>query len=164
MRTSRQKRTDGSTLEHLQLAENVWDPEKKRSRVQIVHNFGRADDPAVAERLRRLARSILRRCAPEEILAQDPSWRLIDAWPYGEIYVLEALWRRLGIAEAITEVVGRRKFGFPVERALFAMVANRVCAPVSKLYCWEQWLTEEVRIKGTEGLELPHLRNRDRVE
>lgn len=157
LRTSRQKRTDGSLLEHLQLAENVWDPEKKRSRVQIVHNFGRADDPAVTERLRRLAHSILRRCAPEDIVAQDPSWRLIDAWPYGEIYVLEHLWRRLGIAEAITEVVGRRKFGFSVERALFAMVAHRVCAPASKLYCYEQWLAEEVRIEGTERLELQHL-------
>jgi len=125
--------------------------------VQIAHNFGRADDPAVTERLRRLAHSILRRCVPEEIIAQDPSWRLIDAWPYGEIYVLEALWRRLGIAEAITEVVGHRKFGFSVERALFAMVANRVCAPASKLYCYEQWLAEEVHIEGTEGLGLQHL-------
>ena len=37
------------------------------------------------------------------------------------------------------------------------MVANRVCAPVSKLYCYEQWLAKEVRIEGTEGLGLQHL-------
>ncbi len=94
---------------------------------------------------------------PEEIVAQEPSWRLIDAWPYGELYVLEQLWRRLGIAEAIGEVLGRRKFDFPVERALFAMVANRACAPSSKLYCFEQWLAEDVRIEGSETLELQHL-------
>ena len=52
--------------------------------------------------------------------------------------MLEQLWKRLGIAEAIAEVLGRRKFDFPVERALFAMVANRACAPASKLYCFEQ--------------------------
>jgi hypothetical protein len=69
LRQTRQTRADGSTLTHLQIAENVWDPEKKRSRPQILFNCGRADDPAVAERLRRLARSILRRCSPEEILA-----------------------------------------------------------------------------------------------
>lgn len=51
----------------------------------------RADDPAAAERLRRLARSILRRCTPEEIVAAEPSWRLIEAWPYGPVYVLEQL-------------------------------------------------------------------------
>jgi hypothetical protein len=157
LRMSRQKRADGSTLAHLQLAENVWDPEKKRSRVQIVCNVGRADDVEVSERLRRLAHSILRRCAPQDIVAHDPSWRLLNAWPYGELYVLEQLWERLGITEAIAEVLGRRKFDFPVERALFAMVANRVCAPCSKLYCFEQWLAEDVRIAGTEHLELQHL-------
>ena len=157
LRTSRQKRADGSTLAHLQLAENVWDPEKKRSRVRIIYNFGRGDDPEITERLRRLAHSILRRCAPEDIVAQEPSWQLINAWPYGELYVLEQLWQRLGIAEAISEVLGQRKFDFPVERALFAMVANRACAPSSKLYCFEQWLAEDVRIAGTERLELQHL-------
>ncbi len=69
----------------------------------------------------------------------------------------EALWQRLGIAEVIGEAVGTRAFDFDVERALFAMVANRACAPSSKLYCHEQWLAEDVRIAGTEGLALHHL-------
>lgn len=157
LRLSRQKRADGSTLAHLQIAENVWDPAKKRSRAKVIYNCGRADDEAVTERLRRLARSILRRTSPEEIVAQEPAWRLIDAWPYGDVYVLEAIWQRLGIGEVIGEVVGRRQFDFPVERALFAMVANRACAPASKRHCCGQWLAEEVRIAGTEGLELHHL-------
>lgn len=157
LRISKQKRADGSTLAHLQLAENLWDPAKKRSRVRIVHSFGRADDPDTTERLRRLARSILRRCDPEQIRAENPSWQLINAWPFGELYVLEQLWERLGISAAIREVLGTRKLGFPVERALFAMVANRACAPRSKLYCFEQWLAEEVRIEGTQGLALHHL-------
>jgi len=157
LRESRQKRADGSYLVHLQLAENTWDPERKRSRVRIVYSCGRADDPDVAERLRRLARSILRRCSPEEIVAAEPSWRVVDAWPYGVVYVLEALWQRLGIAEVVAEVLGRRRFDFPVERALFAMVANRLCAPSSKLYCYERWLADDVRIDGAHGLELHHL-------
>jgi hypothetical protein len=157
LRETRQKRADGSALTHLQLAESRWDPIKRQSKIQVIYNFGRADDPAVAERLRRLARSILRRCAPEEIITENPEWRLMDAWSYGDVYVLERLWQRLGIGEVIAEVVGRRKFGFPVERALFAMVANRACAPASKLYCYEQWLGEDVRIAGTEALGLHHL-------
>ncbi len=37
------------------------------------------------------------------------------------------------------------------------MVANRTCAPSSKLYCHEQWLAEDVRIERCESLELHHL-------
>src|SRR5215469_908918 len=157
LRETHQKRADGTVLTHLQLAESVWNPQKKRSEIRIIYNCGRADDPDVAARLRRLARSILRRCSPEEIVAQEPDWRLVDAWPYGDLYVLEALWRRLGIADVIEHRVTPWKLDFSVERALFAMVANRACAPSSKLYCYEQWLREDVRIAGTEALALHHL-------
>ena len=156
-RETRQKRADGSMVTHLQLAESVWNPHKKRSEVRIVYNCGRADDPQTAERLRQLARSLLKRCAPEEIVAQAPQWRLMDAWPCGALYVLEAIWHRLGIPEVIAQQLTCRKVDLAVERALFAMVANRACAPSSKLYCDEQWWREDVRIDGTETLALHHL-------
>lgn len=158
LRESKQRRADGSTVSYLQLAENVWNPERRRSETRVLCNCGRADDPAVVERLRKLASSILRRCSPEEIVsAGGGDVRLVCAWPYGEVYVLEALWRRLGIDEVLGKQAKSRRLGFDVERALFAMVANRACAPCSKLYCWEQWLKEEVRIPGTEKLSLQHL-------
>ena len=71
--------------------------------------------------------------------------------------ILEKIWHRLGIDEVIAEVLGERKYDFPVERALFAMVANGACAPASKLHCYEQWLCEDVKIAGTDELELHHL-------
>ena len=73
LRETHQKRADGTVLTHLQLAESVWNPQKKRSEIRIVANCGRADDPDVVERLRQLARSILRRCAPEELVAPEPA-------------------------------------------------------------------------------------------
>lgn len=157
LRESRQKRADGTLITHLQLVESIWNPAKQRSEIRIVFNCGRAEDPVVSERLKRLAKSILRRCAPEEIVAQDSGWQLVDAWPYGDIYVLEALWARLGIGEIIEEQAQARRLGFAVERALFAMVANRACAASSKLYCCEQWLREDTRIAGAETLKLQHL-------
>lgn len=72
LRETRQKRVDGSYLTHLQIAESVWDPLRRHTKIRILYNCGRADDPEVAERLRRLARSILRRCSPEAIVAEDP--------------------------------------------------------------------------------------------
>src|SRR3990172_12396162 len=99
LRESKQKRADGSIAIYLQLAENLWNPEKQRAETRILCNCGRANDPAVTERLRRLARSILRRCSPEEIVAAGPQWRLVCAWSYGALYALEALWQRFGIGE-----------------------------------------------------------------
>ena len=65
--------------------------------------------------------------------------RLVNIWvSYLLIY----------FTEVITQQVELRKFDFPVERALFAMVANRACAPSSKLYCYEQWLKEDVHLAG----------------
>lgn len=157
LRTSTQRRSDGSTLTHFQIAESYWDSTRKRSRTRIIHNCGRADDAATVKRLRGLARSILRRCSPEELASDGQDWKLVDAWPYGDVYVLEQLWERLGIPAAIKRVLRGRRLSFDVERALFAMVANRACAPCSKLYCWEQWLREDVQIRGTERLALQHL-------
>jgi transposase len=155
LRESKQRRADGSVITYLQLAENVWDPQKRRSQANIVWNCGRADDPEVMERLRRLAKSILRRACPEEIAAGG-DWKLVCAWPHGDVHALEAIWQRLGIPDILRTQTGKR-YRYDVERALFAMVANRACAPVSKLYCHEQWLKEDVRIAGTEGLDLQHL-------
>lgn len=157
LRITKQRRADGSYLSHMQIVESVWNPNKKRSDKRVIHNCGRADDPDVAERMKQLARSILRRCAPEEIVQDNPLWKIKGAWPYGDLYVLEAIWKRLGIPDVITKQAKDRKLGFSVERALFAMVANRACAPSSKLYCYEQWLRDDVHIEGTERLGLQHL-------
>ena len=157
LRESKQKRADGSVVIYLQLAENVWNPDKGRSQAHILFNCGRADDAKTTEKLRRLARSILRRCSPEEIVVAGNDWQLVSAWPYGDVYVLEAIWQRLSIDSVIRQQAASRRFGFDLERALFALVANRVCAPASKLYCHEQWLKEDVRISGTQALELHQL-------
>ena len=82
------------------------------------HHRGRSDDPKAAERLRRLARSILKRCSPEELLADDPSLRVVDTWPYGDVYVLEHLWRQVGLPELIGELLDNRKFAASNARSL----------------------------------------------
>ena len=99
LRESRQRRVDVTVISHYQLAESVWYPAKGRSKTKIVYSFGRTRDPQVVDRLRKLARSILRRCSPDEIVADEPGWRVENAWPYGGLYVLESLWQRLGLAD-----------------------------------------------------------------
>ena len=157
LRVSRQKLKSGKVIEHYQLAESVWQRKTKKARTSIVYNFGRLDDPAVVERMRKLAKSILRRCSPDDIVAEMPDWKVVDAWPYGPLHVIEELWRRVGLDKIIRKRTRGRRFGFDVERAAFAMVANRALAPCSKLYCFEQWLREDIRIEGADKLALQHL-------
>jgi hypothetical protein len=157
LRTSRQRLKSGKVIEHYQLVESVWQRKTKKSRTHIIYNFGRVEDPKVVARLRRLAGSILRRCCPDDIAAEMPGWRVVDAWPYGPLHVVERLWSRIGVDKIIKQRTRGRRFDFDVERAVFAMVANRALAPCSKLYCYEQWLREDIRIEGTDKLELQHL-------
>ena len=82
---------------------------------------------------------------------------MVDAWPYGPLYVLEALWPRLGLAAILADQLKGRNLDFPVARALFAMVAHRACAPCATLSCYAPWLREDVRIDGTDTRALHHL-------
>jgi transposase len=155
LRTIRRRNADGSVVEYYQLAENIWDREKRCAVAKVVYSFGRGDnvDP---EAMRRLARSILRVFSSEEALAAEPGVHVIQSWPYGGAYVLDALWAELEIPKAIA-ASHPKKLRQPVERALFAMVANKALRPYSKLYCHEQWLSEEVFFPGRESLQLQHL-------
>jgi hypothetical protein len=158
LRETKRRNADGSIVRYFQLAENTWDAARGCAVAKVVHNFGRADD-VDREALRRLAASILRVC-------EDPSTRKLDgedgvtvrdAWPYGGVYVLEQLWREVGVDKVLARCAKKRETKQPFERALFAMVANRALQPYSKLYCWEQWLRAEVFLPDARGVALQHL-------
>ena len=156
LRTISRKNADGSVVRYHQLAENVWDAGKRCAVAKVVYSFGRSDeiDPAA---MRRLARSILRIVPGQDAIAADPDIRMLGAWSYGGLYVLETLWRELELPKVIREHAPKGDAGRVVERALLAMVANRALSPQSKLGCFERWLAEEAFFPGGERLELHHL-------
>ena len=162
LRTIKRRNGDGSEVRYYQLAENTWDPKRRCAVAKVVYSFGRAD-ALDGDMLRRLARSILRVVDADPgavaLAAQDGTSdvRLRDSWPYGAVFVLEQLWKELGIDATLSACAARKRKKQPFERALFAMVANRALSPYSKLYCWEQWLREEVFLESAAELELHHL-------
>jgi transposase len=167
LRTTKRRNADGSEVRYFQLAENVWDAAKGCAVARVVYNFGRADQ-LDADSLRRLARSILRVVEDDEaqIRAQAPTGtagpggepiRLRDSWPYGAVWALEQVWKQLEIDQVLEQLERRSRRKLPVRRALFAMVANRALAPCSKLYCFEQWMREEVFLAEARTLKLEHL-------
>jgi len=161
LRTTKRRNADGSEIRYYQLAVNAWDAARGCSVAKIVYNFGRADQ-VDGDKLRRLAKSILRVFGGEEpsTTGVPGDVHIRDTRTYGGVYVLEALWKELGIdtvllerdAEDVTEGAAKT-----FERALFLMVANRCLSPYSKLYCWEQWLREEVFLPSAQELQLHHL-------
>lgn len=165
LRESRHRRASGEEVVYLQLVESVWNPKTRRAETRVVYNCGRADNEQTRKRLQELARGILRRVSPEDLVRERTDWKLLDCWPYGDLYVLEQLWDRLGMhsllpamtRDTVSKYVPKKERPLPVERTCFAMVANRACAPSAKLYCYEQWLREDVFVEGTQTLELHHL-------
>jgi transposase len=161
LRTTRRRNHDGSIVEYYQLAETHWDPEKRRPTARIIHNFGRADTLDRAALLR-LARSISRVChrgleVPTEVAPPGEAIDLEWARPLGVVHVARALWEELGIGEVLRSFEHRARRHAPHELALFTMVANRLCEPLSKLACHEHWVPERVYLPEAEGLTLEQL-------
>jgi hypothetical protein len=85
-------------VRYLQLAHNTWDPQAKRSRVQVLYNFGREDANNRAA-LQRLVASVTRFLDPDQALAATAGEGLgfVESRPLGGVWALEGLWHRLGI-------------------------------------------------------------------
>jgi hypothetical protein len=160
LRMTKRKNKDGSEVEYYQLAETVYNRDRKRPEAKIIHNFGRVDqlDKAV---LQRLAASILRVCEEPE-LAEGQGGRVgeievEETRSYGPVYVAERLWEELGIGEALRARMAARRCRVPHDRLLLALTANRLEAPCSKLACHEHWLQEEVNLPEAADWKLEQL-------
>jgi transposase len=156
LRETKRRNADGSVVRYFQLAENTWDAARGCAVAKVIYSFGRADQ-LDRESLRRLSASILRVCDDQAVRKPEEDVTVRDAWPYGGVYVLEQLWRELGVDKVLARCAKKAGTAQPFERALFAMVANRALEPYSKLYCWEQWLREEVFLPSAREIELHHL-------
>jgi hypothetical protein len=145
LRTTQRRNKDGSVVRYLALAENRRHPEKGHVEARVIHSFGREDqlDRAALERLVASIQRILagtgggpdaRNAASAGSIAIEASFAL------GVVHVAQALWTRLGIAEAIQARVEEKQLQAPHAAALLAMVAQRLDRPGSKLACHERWL------------------------
>jgi len=145
---------DGSSVSYLQIAENVWDSEKRRSKVQILCTLGRADREA-DQRLQQLVRSIKKNVLETPGLL-EPGWTFQNSWEHGPLYVVSKLWESLEIGKIIAEAARQEERSVPFERAVLAMVANRCLAPRSKLGCYERWI-KGVYFPEGKAIGLHHL-------
>jgi Transposase DDE domain len=147
LRSTPRRNKDGSEVRYLQLAHNVWDPAAKRSKVQVIYNFGR-EEPATREALERLVASVARHLEPGKAAAlAAEGLEFAESRPLGGTWALDALWERLGIGPAMRGLLKGRRLDPAAERVLFALTANRALAPSSKLAA-ARWASEDVLISG----------------
>ena len=154
LRSTQRRRKDGSVVRYLQLAHNRRF--EGLTRAEVLLNLGREDQLDV-EGLRRLARSITRftdpgAAGPVAGAEAAEGLEVADSRPLGGAWALEALWRQLGVAEALGSALGSRRFATDVERVLFALVAGRALAPASKLAASE-WASRDVAIPGFHAMD-----------
>ncbi len=159
IRTTSRKNKDGSVVRYVQLAHNVWDPKAGYSKVEIIRNLGREDE-LDRKGIQRLVESLSRYLDGEE--AKMPalvSAKEIDLEPgrsFGGVWALDQLWRRLNIDKILKRLLKERQFETPVERLIFAMVANRALAPSSKLAI-EEWVAEDALIPDLSQVSVTQL-------
>ena len=140
---------------YLQVVENRW--EGGRSRQRVVATLGRLDqlqqtgqvDGLLASGAR-LARSVL-------VLSEHAQGRLptISVRHIGAALVFQRLWHQTGCQQVIQQLMKRRRFEFPIERAIFLTVLHRLFDPGSDRAA-DKW-KESYQIEGCEDLQLHHL-------
>ena len=152
VKASSRKTKDGQVIRYLQLAHNEWDGQAGVSRTRILHSFGREDE-IDREGVKRLVAALSRLLNPADAVAATSGGELTltSSRPVGGTYVLDQLWRRLGLDAVIRRQLAGRKLDPRVERVLFALVANRALAASSKLAA-TGWIAEDVHIDGLEEI------------
>src|SRR3954447_4683323 len=157
LRVTERRNRDGSTVAYYALAENVWNAQTKRSEAQVVHTFGRADQLDKAA-LQRLVVSIQRVINADAIATRGkaglPDIEIDAVYELGVVLAARTLWEDLGIGAAIRGCITEGALSAPHEMALFAMAAQRLDDPGSKLGCATRWLPDIAWLPEARDLTL----------
>ncbi len=137
---------------YLYLVESVR--EGKRVRQRTIRALGRKDALQASGELDRPIASLARHSDRSPVL-NDMVDGALACVRIGGPLLFGRLWDRLGLGDAVKELVDGRGFGFAVERAVFVSVLHRLFVSGSDRSC-EKWM-DDYAIPGIEGLRLHHL-------
>jgi hypothetical protein len=152
VKASSRRTKDGQVIRYLQLAHNEWDAQAGVSRTKILHSFGREDE-IDRESVKRLAAALSRLLDPADAVTATSGGELTltSSRPVGGTYVLDQLWRKLGLDAVIRRQLAGRKIDPRVERVLLALAASRALAASSKLAA-TGWAGDDAHVDGLEEI------------
>ena len=120
----------GRSYRYLKLVESYRDC-TGRHRQRVICSLGRVDELAASGKLARWRQLLAEAEGQPE--PQAEALRVRTARAFGGPYVLDALWRELGLAALLTGAAQTRRVQFDAALALEVMGLNRLLAPRSKL-------------------------------
>jgi transposase len=139
--------------QYLQIVENRR--EKGKVVQRVISTLGRMDQMTEKGEVESLIRSLSRFSERTLLILSDKSKVSASAKKIGPALIFERLWKELGIGSIVSSLVAERKFGFPVERALFLTVLHRLFVSGSDRCC-DKW-RRDYRINGAEEIALHQL-------
>jgi hypothetical protein len=144
----------GVAYEYLQIVRSYRDGARVRQRV--LASLGRADRLVASGELDALVKSLARFSEKLKVVeaARAGSLAARSAKAWGPVLVFGRLWEHQGLPAVLKKLAQGRKFGFDVERTVFAMALQRLCQPGSDLQGAE-WV-HTVEAPGFEALALQH--------
>jgi len=148
------KKTSGGRA-YLQIVESRRDGAQVRQ--QVIATLGRIEDLRDSGQLERLLRSGARFAAKAIVVnaLAEGTAAANAARRIGPALVFERLWEETGCRKVIEDLSGSRKYGFPLERAVFLTVLHRLFAGGSDRAA-DRW-REDYTIDGVEDIDLHHL-------
>jgi hypothetical protein len=140
---------------YLQIVENRRDG--ARTRQSVLATLGRVEELEASGKLDVLLRSGARLCETAMLVSglRRGTLDAVASRRIGAPLIFGRLWEATGCRAVIEELVGKRAFAVPIERAVFVSVLHRLMVSGSDRAC-ERWL-EAYRIDGVHGLKLHHL-------
>jgi hypothetical protein len=179
IRSDRKKLADGTPRTYISIAHNVLEETpsgRKRAKPVIFATLGIEEEldldvvASMSAAFERYLKKRLARASPEErarltgelgaMTKAAPSMRqglrVLASRTYGLRVLIEAVWRQLGFDDAMRKIARQHDLSIDFERAVFAMVLNRIIDPSSKRAC-NEWLEDGVYFPEAAGWQVHHL-------
>ncbi len=147
-------RSGSKNYEYVQVVETRRD--SGRVRQQVLANLGRLDELVASGDLDRVIAGLVEHSKSLHLVQRYRGGDLVaesdKAW--GPVLVFERVWEMLGLPKVLRDIAARQHLGFEFERAIFAIVLQRILAPGSDR-AGAQWI-KTVRARGFDELRLQH--------
>lgn len=136
---------------YVYIAESTYDPATRKTRIRNVLPLGRKGDLDVGT-IRRLVQqlNLYLEHRPVEL---DQEVEVLGSRLLGPLVFYRGLWERAGFAAFFREHFSGRRFGHEMAEVLFALVAQRILEPGSKLEA-EHWIREIAELPGLESVSV----------